>query len=167
MLCGILVMAGGFSSCNTTGCTENHNSIPLAGFYSMLTKKAVSVNNLEISGEGAPGDSILYPRSQQLSEVYLPLRSKQNVTSYFFKFYDSEGNVGASDKVTFRYDSHAWFASEECGAMYRYRITELTHTSSVIDSIAITDSLITNIDTVRIRIYLHEDPAEEDGGEDE
>ena len=38
--------------------------------------------------------------------------------------------------------------------MYRYKITSVTYTTHLIDSVGIVDSLITNIDRERIRIYF-------------
>ena len=56
--------------------------------------------------------------------------------------------------LTFDYSASPYFASEECGALYYYHIRRLKHTTHLIDSIVITDSLITNADLERIRIYF-------------
>ena len=46
-----------------------------------------------------------------------------------------------------------YFASEDCGAMYRYNITGVSHTSWLLDSVAVIDSAITNTDFQRIQLY--------------
>ena len=69
------------SGCNTTGCLQNRNSLPLAGFYSASTGKAISVTGLSVMGVGAPSDSLLYTSSETLSQIYMPLRARDNVTA--------------------------------------------------------------------------------------
>lgn len=142
-------------SCNTSGCTDNQNSLPYAGFYSAENEQAISVNTLDIYGIGAPGDSMLYSSGETLSNIYLPFRSSNESTSYVFH-YTQEGleDEANNDTLTFHYTSAPYFASEECGAMLRYNITRFAYTRHLIDSIAITDSLITNVDNERIKIYF-------------
>lgn len=143
------------TACNTSGCTDNQNSLPYAGFYSSTTEKEMALNTLDIFGIGAPGDSLLYSSGETLSSIYLPFRSSTDKTSYVFH-YTQEGleDPANNDTLTFRYTSEPYFASEECGAMLRYTITGFSHTRHLIDSIAITDSLITNVDNERIKIYF-------------
>ncbi|MCM1520508.1 MAG: DUF6452 family protein [Lachnoclostridium sp.] len=169
LLAASAVLMLGVTSCNTAGCTDNQNSLPLAGYYSMSTKKAISLSQVGVMGVGAPGDSLLYLPSQTLSQIYLPFRSTAHTTSYrlIYNFTVTEENpVAAYDEITFNYDSEPWFASEECGAMYRYRIKSYTYTRVLIDSLAVTDSLITNLDREQIRIYLRDNSEEEEGGEE-
>lgn len=153
----ILFIAG---SCSSDGCLSNQNALPLAEFYSAKSDKQVSVRGVEISGVGAPGDSVLIAPTQSVSKVYLPMRSDRSSTEWQLRF-EAE-NTYISDFITFDYNSEPHFVSEECGAMYFYRITRVGYTTNVIDSVVVTDSLINNYDFARIRIYLHEeDPAEE------
>lgn len=153
--------------CNTTGCTENQNSVPLAGFYSMSTGDAVAIDSLAISGEGAPNDSLLLGPSERGSQVYLPLRSDRNVTTFVIKYMQkSLADYGVEDRITFYYESTPWFASEECGAMYHYRITRVSHTSQILDSVGISDSLVTNIESQTIGLYFRtSDPDEPENPE--
>ena len=148
-------MAAAFAGCNSAGCTDNQNSLPYAGFYAWPGGEAISVNSLEVTGIGAPDGEPLYSAGESLANIYLPLRSEQNVTSYCFH-YDQNGidNDLYNDTLTFRYSSQPYFASEECGAMLTYRIESLTYTRHLIESITITDSLITNTDLERIKIYF-------------
>lgn len=139
-------------SCNTSGCTENQSALPLAGFYSS-SGTAISVSGFDIIGVGAPGDSALYTAGQARSEIYLPFRSTASSTAFLFN-YQADSVTTVTDRVEFSYTSEPYFASEECGAMYRYRITGLSYTRNLIDSIGITDSLITNFNAQRIHIYF-------------
>lgn len=148
------IAASTIPSCNTVGCLENQSSIPQAGFYSSTTDKAISVDSIKIYGIGAPGDSALNS-SINASSVYLPFRSDKPSTSFAFRYLSSYLNrPELIDTLTFDYDSEPRFVSEECGAMFFYRITKLSYTTHLIDSVAILDSLINNLDIQRIRVYF-------------
>lgn len=153
----LLLLLSGFlyTGCNSSGCTDNQNSLPLAGFYSAETGKAISLQDVEIGGVNAPQDSLLYSGSGSMSEIYLPFRTTENETSFYIHYTQEEiSDPAYNDTITFNYTSQPYFASEECGAMYRYFITGLRYTVHIIDSVAITDSLITNIDIQRIKIFV-------------
>lgn len=140
--------------CNTSGCTDNQNSLPLAGFYSS-SGDAISIPDLDISGVGQQTDSLLYTSGTSLHLVYLPFRSKYTTTSYAFH-YTQEGldSPEYNDTISFAYTSAPYFASEECGAMLTYTIIQMSYTRHLIESVEIVDSLITNTDIERIKIYF-------------
>lgn len=152
------------SACSTTGCLDNQSAIPLAEFCSSSTGAAIVLSNVVIRGVGAPGDSAIFASSASASKVYLPMRSTKESTSWSIHYaqpgIDDPAN---NDTVTFRYESEPYFASSECGAMYNYRITQVSYTTHLIDSVIIVDSLITNIDRTYIRFYFRtaETPGEE------
>ena len=58
------------------------------------------------------------------------------------------------DTLSFKYERIPYFASEDCGAMYRYRVVEMTYTRNMIDSVAMVDSMITNVNRRTIEIYF-------------
>ena len=151
----VAIVAMATVSCNSSGCTDNQSSLPMAGFYSSVTNAAISISQLEIYGVGAPNDSVLYHSGQALTQVYLPFRSSTEKTSFVFHY--TQGQLDSeefNDTLTFTYKSIPYFASEECGAMYRYQITKIEQTYHVIDSVTMTDSLVTNIEKERIKIYF-------------
>lgn len=154
-------------SCNNNGCLENQSAIPLAGFYSADTEQQVMLPGLQIGGEGAPNDSLLLDGTSA-NQVYLPMRS--TATSVRWRFHYIQQGIDSpqmDDILEFDYTSKPYFASEECGAMYYYTITAVRHTTHLIDSVAVTDSLVTNLDTERIRIYfrtIQDSPQETPGG---
>ena len=143
------------TGCNTSGCTDLQSSIPLAGLYSSASQQPITVSTLEIYGVDAPNDSILYDGGTALREVYLPLRSDFTTTAFCFH-YTQEGldDEALNDTITFHYTSEPYFASEECGAMYRYTITRLADTRNLVHSVAVTDSLVANTDFERLKIYF-------------
>lgn len=142
-------------ACNTQGCTENHSAVPKAQFCSMTDGRAISLDSVQISGVGAPGDSVLYEAGTSRNSVYLPMRSAQSRTqwclSYKWKYLD---NPALNDTLTFDYQALPYLAGDECGAMYRYKVTGVRYTAHLIDSVGVTDSLITNIDRVYFNIYF-------------
>ena len=158
--------------CNTTGCTDNQNSVPLAGFYSYTTFEPISVDSIEIGGVGAPADSLLVSTpgsasvvSGPVSQVYLPFRATLGESQFFVRYMQKAlRHDELNDTLTFSYTSVPYFASEECGAMYHYRITSLRYTRHLIDSIGLTDSLITNVERETVQIYFrtNEDSSDDD-----
>lgn len=156
------------AACSSSGCLENHSAIPRAELCDAETGKAQAFNGLEISGVGAPNDSLLVTRTQSVTNFYLPMRSSHTSTEWCIH-YVREGisTPEFNDTILFEYTSQPYFASEDCGAMYTYRINRMRYTTHVLDSVAITDSLITNVDIVRIRIFIPELPPVETATPDE
>lgn len=150
--CGVLSIL--LPSCNTVGCLENQSSVPLAGFYSNVSQAKIMVDSIWVYGVGAPGDSMLNT-SVRASSVYLPFRGDKPSTSFAFRYLQRGLDYPELiDTITFDYESEPRFVSEECGAMFFYRITKMSHTTHLIDSVAITDSLINNFDTERIKVFF-------------
>lgn len=143
------------SGCNTSGCLDNQSAIPLAEFYSSTTGEVASLNVLRIHGVGAPADSAILKPGSAVSQVYLPMRSTAQSTKWCIA-YSSEGldDPSMNDTVALGYTSIPFFASEECGAMFYYRLTDIRHTVHLIDSVVAVDSLITNADRVSLKIYF-------------
>lgn len=148
-----LALSAALTGCNSSGCTESLTSVPLAGFYSYNNGQAIAIDSVEIGGIGAPRDSLLVYRGS-VREVYLPLRPGRESVSFFFRYVNRAAlDLGIVDTLTFTYETIPYFASEDCGAMYRYRITGATHTRLLLDSVAILDPYITNVEIQRIQLY--------------
>ena len=165
----LILLLGG---CNSEGCLNNQSALPLAAFYSSSTGQQVGIRGMQIRGVGAPGDSLLLSGATAPNTVYLPMRSDRNSTEWEFILPLGDDDY-VSDFITFDYTSEPHFASEECGAMYFYHIDRVEWTTQFVDSVVVTDSLITNYDMTRIKIYFHdqqqpeEDESDgENGGED-
>lgn len=145
---------GALTSCSSDGCLENQSSIPLAGFYDSESKQAIVLNSLEVYGIGATGDSLLTTNGVETKQTYLPFRSTQKNTAFCFHYTEFGETNAYNDTIWFDYESIPYFASEECGAMFRYKITSVRHTDILIDSVTIIDPEITNVDVERIKIYF-------------
>lgn len=157
------VMLGVCGSCNTTGCTDNRSSIPLAGFYAIGSGSTISLDSIDVGGIGAPGDSLLLASGEAATAVYLPLRSERTSAAFCIAYrYKALDYRELNDTITFNYSSIPYFASEECGAMMRYRIESVVHSRHLLDSVAIVpaDSVITNADIENLRLYFKTSSAE-------
>lgn len=142
-------MATMLASCSGDGCINNRNSIPLAGFYSLPDEQQVTVSRMPIYGLGAPNDSSLLDTATNSQQVYLPLRASQTQTSFVF----DGGTI--FDTLTINYESYPYYDGEDCGAMWRYLIHDVQYTRNMIDSVLVTDPLITNIERERLMIFLN------------
>ena len=136
------------TSCNNDNCIGNSTGIPLAGFY--RDNNAVTLTNLTVYGIGAPNDSLIINKASA-KNVYLPLRLSTSSCKYVFN-YNTEGL--SNDTLTLGYEAIPYFESHECGAMYNFRITSMEHTTHAIDSVIISEPLITNADVVSIKIHV-------------
>jgi hypothetical protein len=144
-------------SCNTSGCTDNHSALPLMGFYDYATGSSVTLDSLDLGGVGAPGDSLLVHSGEKVSQVYLPFRDGAGSSSFCLHYdYKLQGldNPAFDDIITFHYDAEPYFASSECGAMYRYVIRDVEYTRHLIDSIAVIDPVVTNVELERIQVFF-------------
>lgn len=159
----IASVIGLITACNDIGCMDNRSSIPLAGFYSYQTGQTITLDSVEIGGVDAPNDSLLMKAGDKNSTLYLPFRFEKNNTCFFIRYVSQELNFPQFvDTLYFEYTSLPMFVSQECGAMYQYHIELMRYTTHLIDSVAITDSLITNIDTQRLKIFFRTQQPDED-----
>lgn len=143
------------TACSTSGCLENQSAVPRAEFCSSATGETVSIDSMLVYGVGVPGDSLLKSDSRAAATVYLPLRSSSAATSFCFRYTEARLNSPAlADTLTLAYTSEPRFVSEECGAMYFYRISSLTCTTHLIDSVALRDPLVDNVDRTTLAIYF-------------
>lgn len=148
----LLAVAGG---CQSSDCLDLRSSIPQAGFYASYNKTLISLDSLSIGGVNAPNDSLLLRSGTPASGLYLPLRSAVPSTSFYIHYgYPGLSSDEFNDTLTLTYTSIPYFVSQECGAMYRYRIDRIDYTRHLIDSIGCRDSLITNVDTEWLQIYF-------------
>ena len=144
----------GFLSCNNGECFNNQNTLPLAGFYSMQTKQAISVDSLTVYGVGAPGDSLLLDNGKG-STLYMPMPLSGNSTRYVFHYNAEALNyIELNDTLSIDYNCYPQFVSDECGAIYKYDVENFSYTTHLIDSIAIPTMEFNNVDVEVIKIYF-------------
>lgn len=165
-LCAVVAVActALLTGCNNTGCVDMRSAVPKADFYSFTTGNKLTVDSIMITGIGAPGDSVLYGPGERLSSVFLPMPPTRNTVQWRFAYCSEElAALELADTLTMAFDRSEWFAGEECGAMYNYRITAVTCTRHLIDSVALIDSVVTNMDRPTLNIYFRTAESDESG----
>lgn len=158
-----LLGAGG---CTTNDCSDNQNSLPLAGFYSsQAVPQAISVDSISVYGLGAPGNAMQLDSASRVSEVYLPFRIDEPTTTYVLSYHQKAiSDPRLNDTVTFRYRSEPYFVSIGCGAIYRYVMEGIDYTTHIIDSVTCPEGVITNAAMQNLRIYFRVEESEEAPG---
>lgn len=163
-LIALLMLA---AACNSSGCLENRNSVPLAGFYDASTGSAITLDSVQITGLGMSDDDPLSAAGTSISTIYLPMRSTEQSTTWIFSYKWSYLDYPQlCDTLSFDYTSTPYFASNDCGVIYKYLITHFSYTTHLIDSVALSDSLITNVDKEQIQIYFRTATDDDEGDEE-
>lgn len=162
-LCAALFSASAvLPSCSSSGCSENRNAVPLAAFLNPATDKEISLDSLSVTGVDQPNDSVLSAAGTVVSQVYLPMRPTHESVSWCFAYkWKRLDYPELNDTITFDYTSQPFFASEECGAYYKYHITRMDYTDHLIERVEIVDSVVTNVDKVYINIYFRVESEEQ------
>ncbi len=152
-LCALLALTWG---CATDECLQNKNALPLAGFYDTAQPdRKISVDSLEVYGVNAPGDSVLFPGTQVISQLYLPFRLDSDTTRYVFRYLQkSLQALDIRDTVTFVYSREPRFVSSACGVSYVFGIEEIKSTGVIIDSVRCPMHEINSMDTENLHIYF-------------
>ena len=138
--------------CGDGSCYDNGSAVPMARFYQSGTTTQVNPTGMTVSAIGAPGDTLLV-NNATVSDLHLPLRVSTGSTQWLMTFAASDGTT-VTDTVTIAYHPVEYFASVECGAMYYFDITGVTHTDNMIDSVIVSQPRVTHVDQVNLRIYL-------------
>ena len=153
-LCSFVLIFCSFclTGCGDGSCYDNGSAVPMARFYQSGTTTQVSPNGMTVSAIGAPGDTILIDNAT-VSDLHLPLRAATTSTRWRMTFAASDGTT-ETDTVTIDYRPIEYFANVECGAMYYFEITGVSHTGHAIDSVTVAQARVTHVDQVNLRIYL-------------
>ena len=119
-----------------------------ASLLNSSTKKSLSS---VVTARGIGLDSLLY-KDSTLTVLILPL--SPNNKSIFLISFDSIG-----DTITFTHEASMKYASVETGFYNEYKLKSIGFTKNRIDSIQITDSLVTKTWHENITLYLRPLPA--------
>lgn len=163
IIAAALLASGG---CTTNDCSDNQNSLPLAGFYSsQVVPKPIAVDSISVYGLHAPGDSLLLDSAVKVQEVYLPFRIDEKSTTYVLSYHQKAiSDSRLNDTVTFCYRSEPYFVSIGCGAIYKYVMEGIDYTTHLLDSVTCPAGVITNAPIQNLRIYFRVEESEEAPG---
>lgn len=152
LLAAILLV--GFAACNDEGCEGNTSSMPLAGFYSSQTKKAITIDSLTVFGVGVPNDSLLLDTAQA-SQTFFPLDIEKMQARFVIRYDQQQlAALNLADTITIDYSPRPYFHSEECGAMYYFDVKGYRTTNVLIDSMQIITPVFDNTTAETIKIYF-------------
>lgn len=154
--CAIAVIAAAVApSCNSDGCTEMRSALPIVELHSSATGDVVTLDSLDIHGIGIVGDSLLVHSGTAISQTYLPMRAAESIVKWCIAYrYAGLDDPRLNDTLTLTYTSEPWLADDDCGAMFRYKITGATTTTHLIDSVSIIRPQVTNLEEVNLNIYF-------------
>lgn len=153
----VVALLGIVVGCSSNECLDNQNSLPVASFWSSdASPRQVAVDSLYVTAVGAPGDALVTDSTlTPISQLYLPFDIDKPQTSFRFEYQQKAlKEAGITDVVTFHYDAEPHFASIACGAVIYYKITDITHSSNLIDSVTCPEGVITNKAGANINIYF-------------
>lgn len=145
------------SGCSNDECTDTSGSLPLAEFYSAEDKKPISIDSLAVWAIDAPGETMLLDSVRSAEKTWLPFNLDTNYTTFVFCYLKKEiPKPEMNDTLKISYNIQPWFISTACGAIYRYKINEIIHTSHFIDSVSCTasDNIIDNKPGKNFCIYF-------------
>lgn len=156
VIISLLGLASLTAACDSSDCTDNRNSLPLAGFLSSgEDPQSVTIDTLRIAGIGAPADSAM--TLTNASQAYLPFNLEAHSTSFVLRYNAMPRAL--FDTITFTYDPSPWFGSSKCGVIYRYKIQDIAHTTHMVDSVTCPGGLIDNTPGQNIFIYFRTDSS--------
>jgi hypothetical protein len=115
-----------------------------ASFLNSSTKATVS-QKVTVWGSG---QKYLWVKDSLLQKILLPL-SANDTTSFVISF-DSK-----IDTITFIHQTIQKFDTMESGFYFEYKLQSIDYTNNQIDSIVITDSLVTKKWNENIKLYLN------------
>ncbi len=150
-----VILLVGVAACNSDeGCEGNTSSMPLAGFYSSQTKKAITIDSLTVFGVGVPNDSLLLDTAQA-SQTYFPLDIEKTQARFVIRYDQQQlAALKLADTITIDYSPRPYFHSEECGAMYYFDVKGYRTTNVLIDSMQIIAPVFDNTTAETIKIYF-------------
>ena len=135
-----------------SACKEVYDPPPQAfvgtSFLNSTTKKDMTS---EIRAWGTKPQR-LWLNDTILQKIILPLSA--NDTTKFMISFDTH-----VDTITFIHETYQKYASMDTGFYFEFKLKSIDHTHNRIDSIQITDSLVTILWHENIKLYLHPLPT--------
>lgn len=129
-------------------CDDDFEAPPQSLLKATLLNSTTNKSDTSIVTARGIGLDSLYYNKVSLSELVLPLSAK-DTTKYVITF-DSD-----TDTITFIHDTSMKYQAMETGFYYEYKLRKIDFSKHRIDSILITDSLVTTIWHENIKLYIH------------
>lgn len=143
-LVGILIIAA--------ACKEVYEKPPQAFIEATLFNSSTKLAMSSVVTIRGVGIDSLWLYQSNVNQFLLPLSTKD--TTNFLVTFDSK-----TDTLSIVHETTQKYASMETGFYYEYKMRAIQYTHNRIDSLEITDSLVTIIWNENIKFYLHPLPA--------
>ena len=142
-------------ACNSTGCTDNKSSLPLAGFYSYQTLQPVTIQNISVGAVNAPDDSLLI-EAGNASKLYLPFNiGGKTIQRFSYGIWTKDLTTqGISTPLHSITTAYLTLLQKNAEPSYQYEVVSYTHTSHHIDSVSVPRPVINNIDRESIQLFF-------------
>ncbi len=144
LICSGLILS--FASCAPQGCFDQTESLVKADFYNNLNKRLQAPDSLTMYGLNMETNKI-YDKNVEIQPAMIPLNTSADSCVIVIRIN------GTNDTIKFRYNSYPHLISKECGYTFYHNIEKPVTTLHEIDSIKLTNNLITNINGENIIIY--------------
>lgn len=137
----------GLVSCTPMTCFDDTESFLKASFYNYKTKTRLAPDSISLYGVGNE-NIFLYKKALKVQPALFALNPSVATCKYIIKI----NNI--TDTITFTYTNFLHLVSKECGYTFYYTLSEKpVFTKNAIDSLSITNGLITTLNEENIRIY--------------
>ncbi len=143
------------TSCTSTdSCRENTEVKMQIGFYTktknsttgVYSKSSLNIDSIWANGLGV--DSFYYKKKLSTKSINLPLKNKAEQTDYIIRFNNTTDTISV-----FYQNNDGYYLSLECGCVVAHTIDEVVTTGHFIDSLAIINREINNVNAENIQIY--------------
>jgi hypothetical protein len=152
----MMLLPVALSSCNKEDyCVLPVTSLMNIGFYKMQDDEMKSVTVKNLLARGNVVDSII--SEDNAAKISLPLSNDADSSIYIFTMTLSDTGIvdtvsTFTDTIVFNYTRKLFLLSYDCGFMYNYTMVDIESTHNIINTISITERLISTADAENIRI---------------
>lgn len=138
-------------ACAENNCSPGGQSVVRMTFINSLTKEPVTLfDSLTVTALGT--DSILINRDSHIDHLSLPLSYTDNETHFVLHY-----NRILRDTINLTHENIPHFISTDCGVGMFHKLTNLSYTQILIDSIRLVNSDVNDYEKENYRIYYTPD----------
>jgi hypothetical protein len=140
----VVIMA--ITACTSGNCVEDTVPYVTTNIYSSTKKTVVKCDSIIVTAKSTAGDTLL-TKEKSVSVFTFTLDPSNTQSKLIFKL----DNV--IDTVVITYTSSPYYISSACGYTICHRITDLTFTDNIIDSLVLENKSITLDGKSNLRLY--------------
>lgn len=136
LLCGMLLVWGGVTSCSGEDCPINNTVQGQMVFYDQNGDRVAYTDVLTVSVVRPQGDSVVLNRKTNASEVLFPLSYTHDTDTIVFAYADG----AVYDSLYISHTNIPTLVSVDCGTAMFYTITSVSSTHHWIDTLVLKSS---------------------------